>query len=474
VKVQVLSPAPLRIKMKVNVTSSKGLESKLSVIVTKKEIQEKIDKKLDEVKDTINLKGFRPGKAPRELLKKQFGKALYGEVIEKTLNDSAFQALKDKNIKPAGQPKIDIKSSGEDKDLEFTIEVEKVPEIKKVDLNKIEIERYEVKADKKDLETRLNQLAESAKKYKEKDASTAAANNDLVEFNYEATVDGKSFEGNKGEKLQIVLGKDLFIKGFDKQIIGVKKNDEKLVKINLPDNYPKKELAGKASEFKCKITNIKSPEEQKIDDAFAKNMGAKDLSDLKSMIEKQISKEFESITDQLCKKEILDQLDKQFKIDLPKGMLEAELKTVEHTMVHEKMHEQGEKDHSKIKLDENDKKEVKKISERRVKLALVLANIGEEHSVKVSSQELQGELEKQLRMYPGQEKTIREYYQKNPSELTKLRGPIFEDKVMNLIKEKAKTKVKSITKEELQNIMSPKTDNKTKSKTKTVKKSPVK
>ena len=460
--------------MKVNVTSSKGLESKLSVIVTKKEIQEKIDKKLDEVKDTINLKGFRPGKAPRELLKKQFGKALYGEVIEKTLNDSAFQALKDKNIKPAGQPKIDIRSSGEDKDLEFTIEVEKVPEIKKVDLSKIEIEKYEVKADKKDLETRLNQLAESSKKYNDKDTSKAAANNDLVEFNYEATVDGKPFEGNKGEKLQIVLGKDLFIKGFDKQIIGVKKNNEKVVKINLPDNYPKKELAGKASEFKCKITNIKSPEEQKIDDAFAKNMGAKDLSDLKSMIEKQISKEFESITDQLCKKEILDQLDKQFKIDLPKGMLEAEIKTVEHTMVHEKMHEKGEKDHSKIKLDDKDKKEVKKISERRVKLALVLSNIGEEHSVKVSSQELQGELEKQLRMYPGQEKTIREYYQKNPSELTKLRGPIFEDKVMNLIKEKAKTKVKSITKEELQNIMSPNTDNKTKPKTKTVKKATIK
>ena len=203
-------------------------------------------------------------------------------------------------------------------------------------------------------------------------------------------------------------------------------------------------------------------------------MGAKDLSDLKSMIEKQISKEFESITDQLFKKEILDHLDKQFKIDLPKGMLEAEIKTVEHTMVHEKMHEKGEKDHSKIKLDDKDKKEVKKISDRRVKLALVLANIGEEHSVKVSSQELQAELEKQLRMYPGQEKTIREYYQKNPSELTKLRGPIFEDKVMNLIKEKAKTKIKSITKEELQNIMSPKSDKKTQSKTKTVKKAQTK
>jgi len=460
--------------MKVNVTSSKGLESKLSVIVTKKEIQEKIDNKLDEVKDTINLKGFRPGKAPRELLKKQFGKALYGEVIEKTLNESAFQALKDNNIKPAGQPKIDIKSSGEDKDLEFTIEVEKVPEIKKVDLSKIQIEKYEVKADKKDLDTRLNQLAESSKKYNDKDITKAAENNDLVEFNYEATVDGKSFDGNKGEKLQIVLGKDLFIQGFDKQVIGAKKNDEKIVKVKLPDNYPKKELAGKESEFKCKITNIKSPEEQKIDDTFAKNMGAKDLADLKSMIEKQISREFESITDQLCKKEILDQLDKEFKMELPKGMLEEEVKTVEHTMLHEKMHEKGEKDHSKIKLDDNDKKEIKKISERRVKLALVLSHIGEEHSVKVSSQELQGELEKQLRMYPGQEKTIREYYQKNPAELTKLRGPIFEDKVMSLIKEKAKVKVKSVTKDELQKIMSPKSNEKSKPKTKTSKKAPAK
>jgi len=192
------------------------------------------------------------------------------------------------------------------------------------------------------------------------------------------------------------------------------------------------------------------------------------------MIEKQISKEFESITDQLCKKEILDQLDKQFKIDLPKGMLEAEVRSVEHAMIHEKMHEKGEKDHSKIKLDENDKKEVKKISERRVKLALVLANIGEEHSVKVSSQELQGELEKQLRMYPGQEKTIREYYQKNPSELTKLRGPIFEDKVMNLIQQKAKAKVKIVTKEELQKIIGSENKKNSELKAKTSKKTKAK
>ena len=460
--------------MKVNLTASKGLESKLTVVVTKKEIQEKIDNKLDEVKGTINLKGFRPGKAPRELLKKQFGKALYGEVIEKTLSESTFQALKDKNIKPAGQPKIDIKSSGENKDLEFTIEVEKIPEIKKVSLDKIEIQKYEVKADKKDLDNRLSQLAESSKKYNDKEKTKPAEKNDLVVFNYEATVDGKSFDGNKGENLQIVLGKDLFIQGFDKQMIGVKKDEEKLVKVKLPDNYPKKELAGKESKFKCKVLNIKSPEDQKIDDNFAKNMGAKNLTDLKSMIEKQISKEFESITDQLVKKEILDQLDSKYKMELPKRMLDDEIKNVEHTFIHEKMNEKGEKDHSKVKLDENDKKEIKKISERRVKLALVLSNIGEENNIKVSSQELQAELEKQLRMYPGQEKTIREYYQKNPAELTKLRGPLFEDKVMNLIQQKAKAKVKIVTKEELQKIIGSENKKNSELKAKTSKKTKAK
>ena len=460
--------------MKVNLTSTKGLVSKLNVIVAKKEIQKNIENKIDEVKDKINLKGFRPGKVPKDLLKKQFGKALYSEVIEKTLNDSAFQALKENNIKPACQPKIDVKSSGEDKDLEFSIEVEKVPKIKKISLEKIILEKYEVKPDKKDMDDRLNQLAESSKKYKDKDVSKPAEINDLVEFNYEATVDGNSFDGNKGDKLQVVLGKDLFIKGFDKQMIGAKKNEEKTVKIKLPENYPKKELSGRNSEFKCRIINIKYPVSQKIDDDFAKNMGAKDLVDLKSMIEKQITKEFDGITSQLMKKKILDQLDDQFKIELPKSMVEEETKTVEQTFIQEKMNEKNEKDFSKIKLDENDKKSIKKISERRVKLALVLNNIGEEYSINVTPQELQVEVEKQLRMYPGQENTIKEYYQKNPAGLSKLRGPLFEEKVMNLIIGKAIVKNKTIQKEELSKLMNNKIHKNVGSKSSIIKKTKIK
>jgi len=441
--------------MKVTVESNKGLSSELKVVVEKKEIEKKIETRLLELKDTINLKGFRPGKAPMELLKKQFGSAVYGEVLEKTLQQSAFDALKEKKITPANQPKIDVKKSGEDQDLEFTISVEQVPEIEKIDFNKIALNKYEVKSDKKEIEERLKNIADGNKKYVEK--KDKASKDDLIVFDFIATVDGKEFEGNKGEKLQIVLGKDLFVPGFDDQLIGVKSGDKKVAKVNLPNNYPKKELAGKEAEFKCKIIEVKKGEEQKIDDTFAKNMGAKDLKDLEEMISKQISREFQNVSDQLLKKEILDELDKKYKFELPKSLLDDEIKNVEHTLIHEKMDElraKGEKfkhehDHDKIKLDDKDKKTALDIAKRRVKLALLLNKTGEENQIKVTQEELKFELENQLRNYPGQEKNIRDFYQKNPNELVKLRGPVFEDKVIDLIKSKAKITTKTLSKDEL-------------------------
>ena len=441
--------------MKVTVEYNKGLRSELKVVLEKKEIEKKIETRLHELKDTINLKGFRPGKAPMELLKKQFGSAVYGEVLEKTLQQSAFDALKEKKITPANQPKIDVKKSGEDQDLEFTISVEQVPEIEKIDFNKIVLNKYEVKSDKKEIEERLKNIADGNKKYVEK--KDKASKDDLIVFDFIATVDGKEFEGNKGEKLQIVLGKDLFVPGFDDQLTGVKSGDEKVAKVNLPNNYPKKELAGKEAEFKCKIIEVKKGEEQKIDDTFAKNMGAKDLKDLEEMISKQISREFQNVSDQLLKKEILDELDKKYKFELPKSLLDDEIKNVEHTLIHEKMDElraKGEKfkhehDHDQIKLDDKDKKTALDIAKRRVKLALLLNKTGEENQIKVTQEELKFELENQLRNYPGQEKNIRDFYQKNPNELVKLRGPVFEDKVIDLIKSKAKITTKTLSKDEL-------------------------
>ena len=446
--------------MKVTVSESKGLKINLNVLIKKQEIDKKIEERTVELQKTVNIKGFRPGKAPIDLLKKQFGQALYGEVVEKILQDNTFQALNENKIKPAGQPKIEIKSSGEGKDLEYTISVEKTPEIKKIELEKIALTDYKLKIEKKDLDDRINLLAEGQKKYVNKKEGEKSVKGDLVIFDFEATVNGKPFEGNKGEKAQIILGKDLFIKGFDEQLLMCKAGEKINVKINLPENYPNKELANKIAIFNCTIAELKKSEAVNIDDQFAKNLGAKDLNDLKILLEKQLSREQSSVTETIVRKEILDYLDQNCKFDLPEEMVKNEQEIVRHSFIHEKAHKDEPHDdhkhghdHSDIKLTKEEEDEVLDISERRVKLALVLNQIGEDYKVQVTTQELQQELQKQMSMYPGQEKQIRDYYQKNPSEITRLRGPIYEDKIVELVKSKAKLNVKEINKKELEELV---------------------
>jgi len=446
--------------MKVTVSESKGLKVNLNVLVKKQEIDKKIEERTVELQKTVNIKGFRTGKAPIDLLKKQFGQALYGEVIEKILQDNTFQALNENKIKPASQPKIEIKSSGEDKDLEYIISVEKTPDIKKIDLDKIALTDYKLKIEKKDLDDRINLLAEGQKKYVNKKEGETSIKGDLVVFDFEATVNGKAFEGNKGEKVQIILGKELFIKGFDEQLLVCKVGEKVNVKINLPENYPNKELANKTAIFNCKIIEVKKSEPVAVDDQFAKNLGAKDLNDLKVLLEKQLSREQSSITETIVRKEILDYLDKNYKFDLPEDMVKNEQEIVRHSFIHEKAHKDEPHDdhkhghdHSDIKLTKEEENDVLDISTRRVKLALVLNQIGEDYKVQVTTQELQLELQKQMSMYPGQEKQIKDYYKKNPSEITRLRGPIYEDKIVELVKSKAKITVKEVNKKELEELV---------------------
>jgi len=448
------------LNMKVTVSESKGLKVNLNVLVKKQEIDKKIEERTVELQKTVNIKGFRTGKAPIDLLKKQFGQALYGEVIEKILQDNTFQALNENKIKPASQPKIEIKSSGEDKDLEYIISVEKTPDIKKIDLDKIALTDYKLKIEKKDLDDRINLLAEGQKKYVNKKEGETSIKGDLVVFDFEATVNGKAFEGNKGEKVQIILGKELFIKGFDEQLLVCKVGEKVNVKINLPENYPNKELANKTAIFNCKIIEVKKSEPVAVDDQFAKNLGAKDLNDLKVLLEKQLSREQSSITETIVRKEILDYLDKNYKFDLPEDMVKNEQEIVRHSFIHEKAHKDEPHDdhkhghdHSDIKLTKEEENDVLDISTRRVKLALVLNQIGEDYKVQVTTQELQLELQKQMSMYPGQEKQIKDYYKKNPSEITRLRGPIYEDKIVELVKSKAKITVKEVNKKELEELV---------------------
>ena len=312
--------------MKVKINSKKGFKTILSVLVDKKTIQKKLDEKLLELQHKVQLKGFRPGKVPPNVIKNQFGKAIYGEVIDGILKETSTKAIEQNNIKVAGQPKIDLKTFGEGKDLDYTIELETLPEIKLKSLDKIKAIDYEITIDEDTLKKRIQEIAKAQQTFEDKKENEKSEKDDMVIFDYIAKSDGKDFDGNKGNNVQIILGRDLFIKGFDEQLIGLKRNESKSVTVNLPTNYPKKELANKKAIFECKIINVRKTIETKIDEDFAKKMGAKNLDDLKTLIKKQISSEYKRSLDSITKKNILEQIEKLHTLDLPENLIEQEKK----------------------------------------------------------------------------------------------------------------------------------------------------
>ena len=425
--------------MKVTVENKKGLQKDLKVFIDKKTISGYMDEKYDEIRKDVVLKGFRPGKVPTEILKRQFGKAVYGEVIDKVLKDTTTKALEDNKIKPAGQPKIDLKSFGEGKDLEYIITVTELPNIDVSSINKIKVDDYEVKIDNTETDKRIDQIAKSQNNFKEVDEKYAAKTKDLVAFDYKATVDGNDFEGNEGKNTQLVLGKDLFIKGFDKQLEGVKKNDTKKVEVNLPENFPKKELINKKAVFDCKINSVKTPEDVKINDDFAKTLGATDLNNLKELISKQINDEFKNSLDLISKKQILEQIEKQKLDDLPQNLIEQEVQILSQGMKEDEL--------------KKNKKSLEEQAQKRIKTGLILNAFGEKNNIKVSQDEVNAEIQKQFRMMPGQEKMVKEYYEKNPSAIDGIRGSIYEEKIINEIKKSAKVNKKQISKDEAEKIL---------------------
>ena len=424
--------------MKVTIQNKKGLSKDLKIFVEKKIIDNHLNEKYSEVSKTVQLKGFRPGKVPKEVLKRQFGKAIFGEVLDKILKETSAKALSENKIKPAGQPKIDLKTFGENKDLEYIISVTELPKIDLKPIETLKVDEYEVKIDKKEVDKRIEDIAKNQKNFKENE-NAIAKNGDLVSFDYKAKVDGEDFKGNEGKNTQLEIGKDLFIKGFDKQLLGVKKNDEKKILIKLPENFPDKDVANKNAEFICKILFVKNPEKVSINDDFAKSLGAKDLNDLKVLLEKQINDEYKNSLNMLSKKQILDQIEK-FKVsEIPQNLVEQEVKVIT----------EGLKEEDKKKKS----KDFEKKAIQRIKVGLVLNEFGEANKIKIEENEIQAEIQKQLRMMPGQEKFLMEYYQKNPSAVASLRGNIYEEKIIEAIKSKANISKKSISKEEAEKIL---------------------
>ncbi len=424
--------------MKVTIENKKGLSKDLKIFVERKIIDNYLNERYEEVSKTVQLKGFRPGKVPKEVLKRQFGKAIFGEVLDKVLKETSTKALSENKIKPAGQPKIDLKTYGEDKDLEYIISVTELPKIDLKPIENIKVDEYEVNIDKKEIDKRIEDIAKNQKNFKENE-NAISKNGDLVSFDYKATVDGKEFKGNEGKNTQLELGKDLFIKGFDKELLGVKKTEEKKIRIKLPENFPEKEVANKDAEFFCKILSVKNPEKVSINDEFAKNLGAKDLSDLKSLLEKQINQEYKNSLNMLSKKQILDQIEKYKVNEIPQNLVDQEIKIITEGL---------KEDEVKKKTKEFEKKAI-----QRIKVGLVLNEFGEANKIKIEENEIQAEIQKQLRMMPGQEKFLMEYYQKNPSAVASLRGNIYEEKIIEAIKSRAKTNKKTINKDEAEKIL---------------------
>ena len=425
--------------MKVTIENIKGLNKDVKVLIDKETMNSHMDEKYEEIKSTVNLKGFRPGKVPKEVLKRQFGKAVFGEVLDKVLKDTSAKALEENKIKPAGQPKLDLKTYGEDKELEYVMSVTELPKVETKSLESIKFDEYSVKIDDSETDKRIKEIAKNQPSFKEASPETKAKEGDLVTLDYNATVDGKEFKGSEGKNTQLTLGKDLFLKGFDKQLIGAKQDDEKIVEATLPENFPEKELVNKKAKFVCKILNVKNPEDVKINDDFAKNLGAKDLNDLKTLISKQINDEYKNSLDQLAKNQILKEIEKIKVDEIPENLIEGEIKILSQGM------SEDEAKKNKAKFTETAK--------TRIKTGLILNEFGEQNKIQVSEQEIQAEVQKQLRMMPGQEKMVMDFYQKNPSAVASLRGTVYEEKILNLIKEKAKPNKKEISKAEAEKIL---------------------
>ena len=425
--------------MKVIVENKKNLEKNLKVLIDKTTINKELEQRYEQIKKDVVLKGFRPGKVPTDIIKKQFGKAVYGEVIDKILKESSAKAINEKKIRPALQPKIDLKSFGEGKDLEYTISITEFPDVKIDALDKIKFDEYEIKIDDSETIKRIKEIAKNQKNFIEVDAAKVANLGDLISFDYKSTVEGNEYEGNEGKNTQLEIGKDLFIKGFDKQLLKSKKGDEVKVEVTLPENFPKKEFIGKKAIFTCKINFVKKPKEIEINDEFAKTLGAKDLNDLKKNITNQINEEFKNSLKTISKNQILNGLEKIKVGDLPQALIDEEVKVLG----------QGQ---NEDEIKEN-KSHLEKTAIKRIKLGLILNEIGEKNKIKVDPNEIQEEIQKQLSMMPGQEKIIMDYYKKNPSASASLRGTLYEEKIINFIKSKGKSTKRVLDKREAEKII---------------------
>ena len=434
--------------MQVNETLNDGLKRGYAITVTAAELEAKVNEKLAEAQPEVEMKGFRKGKVPLALMKKQFGQKIMGEAMQESI-DGAMQEHFDKTgDRPAMQP--DVKMSNEEwkegDDVEVTMTYEALPEIPEVDLSSIKLDKLVVKADDAAVDEALGNLAETAQDFEPRKAGTKAKDGDQIVFDFLGKVDGEAFEGGAAEDYPLVLGSNSFIPGFEEQLVGAVTGDEKDVTVSFPEDYQAPHLAGKEATFECKIKEVKKPVPAKIDDELAKKFGAEDLAALKTQISERLEAEYAGAARAVMKRGLLDELDKLVSFDLPPSLVEAEAGQIAHQLWHEENPDVEGHDHPEIETTD----EHKTLAERRVRLGLLLAELGQKAEVQVTDAEMTQAIMSQARQYPGQERQFFEFVQQNQQMQQQMRAPLFEDKVVDHVFEQATLTEKEVSKEDLQ------------------------
>lgn len=433
--------------MQVNETLKDGLKRGYEITVSAQELDAKVTAKLAEAQPDVAMKGFRKGKVPMALLRKQYGQRLIGEAMQEAVDaamKSHFEATGDK---PAMQP--DVKMTNEQwkegDDVVVALSYEALPAIPEADPSKIKLTRLVVEADDKAIAEAIGKLAENAQNFVERKKGAKAKSGDQVVIDFEGKIDGEAFEGGKAEDYPLVLGSNSFIPGFEDGLVGVKAGDEKAVTVTFPAEYGSKALAGKQAVFDCKVKAVKEPKPAEIDDALAKQFGADDLAALKAQIKERLEAEYQDAARAVMKRGLLDALDKSVKFELPPSLVEAEASQIAHQLWHEDHPEEQGHDHDKIEPT----KEHRDLAERRVRLGLLLAEIGAKAEVKISDGEMAQAVMAQARQYPGQERAFFDFVQKNAQVQQQIRAPLFEDKVVDHLFSMAKVTEKKATTDDL-------------------------
>ncbi|WP_334406791.1 trigger factor [Bradyrhizobium sp. AZCC 2289] len=442
--------------MQVTETLAEGLKHEFKISVPACDLDAKAGAKLVDLKDKVRLNGFRPGKVPVSHLKKVYGRSVMAETIDQTIRDTNTQIFTDRGFRLATEPKITMPTEQKEveellagkSDLTYTVAIEVVPTIQLADFKSFSVEKPVVEVTDADIDEAIKRIADQSRPYNAKDEGAKAENGDRVTISFKGTIDGVPFDGGTGEGIQVVIGAGQFIPGFEEQLIGIAANETRNLKVSFPKNYASEKLAGQPAEFETTATAIEAPDETKIDDEFAKTLGLESLDKLKEAARERLVAEFAGATRQRVKRSLLDRLDDSHRFEAPPSLIEEEFNLMWNSIKAE-MESSGKTFADENTTEEAAKEEYHKIADRRVRLGLVLSEIGEKNKITVTDDEVSRAVIERARQMPGREKEVWDYYRNNANALAQLRAPIYEDKVVDFILELANVTEKKVTREDL-------------------------